>query len=152
MIRIMKAEETHIPAVYEIEKATISPAWMEGSLLSQLADEDAYFVIAEEEGRVLGFCVLHKAADEGEIYQIAVEESARRRGAGDLLLRDALNYARKNGLVSIYLEVRKSNAPAIALYKKHGFTVAGYRKKYYSYPTEDAAVMSLQLEPDSKAY
>jgi [ribosomal protein S18]-alanine N-acetyltransferase len=150
MIEIIEAEEKHISDVFEIEKAAFSPSWMEGSLLSQLGDEDAHFVIAVEDGRVLGFCVLHKASDEGELYQIAVDESAKRRGAGDMLMKDALDYARIHGLVSIYLEVRKSNTPAIKLYKKHGFTVAGHRRKYYSYPTEDAVVMSLHVNNASE--
>lgn len=145
MIRIIQAEEKHIPDIFEIEKAAFSPAWMEGSLLSQLENEFAYFTVAVEDGRILGFCILHIGVDEGEIFQIAVDEQARRRGVGDLLLGDALRYAKDNGMVSIFLEVRRSNAPAIGLYKKYGFTVAGYRKKYYSYPTEDAAVMSVQL-------
>lgn len=146
MIEIIRAEEKYIPAVFEIEQAAFSPSWMEGSLLTELYNEDAHFVIAVEDDCVLGFSILHKAADEGELYQIAVEEKAKRRGIGDMLMKDAQVYAEQNELVSIYLEVRKSNTPAIDLYKKHGFTVAGYRKKYYSYPTEDATVMSLSVK------
>jgi ribosomal-protein-alanine N-acetyltransferase len=97
----------------------------------------------------LGFSILHKAIDEAELYQIAVDETARRRGVADLLIKDALEFAEKNNLISIYLEVRKSNTPAIRLYKKHGFTVAGHRRKYYSYPTEDAVVMSLIIKPNA---
>ncbi len=148
MIEIIVAEELHIPAVLEIEQAAFSPCWMEGSLLSQLDNEDAHFRVAAESGVVLGFSVLHKAADEGELYQIAVQEQARRRGIGALLMKDAINYAKANGLVSIFLEVRKSNVPAVNLYKKNGFTVAGRRKNYYSSPVEDAIIMSLVTSTD----
>lgn len=146
MIDIIMAEESHIPTVLEIEQEAFSPSWMEGSLLSQLDDEDAHFSVAVEDGTVVGFCVLHKAADEGELYQIAVREHTKRRGVGDLLLKETLEYCKKNGLVSVFLEVRKGNVPAVSLYKKHGFTVVGRRKNYYSSPVEDAIIMSLVFD------
>lgn len=147
MMEIILAEERYLPEVLEIEQASFSPSWMEGALLSELYNEDAHFTLAVDNGRVLGFCVLHKAADEAELYQIAVAEDARRLGAADLLMADVRDYTDKNGLLCIYLEARRGNTPAINLYKKHGFKVTGCRKKYYSYPTEDAVTMSLCTAP-----
>lgn len=145
MITIIKAEEKYIPAVLEIENEAFSPAWQEGALLNELGREDALFVLAVRDEAVLGFCLLKKLADEAELYQIAVAAHSRGRGIADILLAAAVTYAKKNGVVAIYLEVRKSNAPAIGLYKKHGFKVDGRRKNYYSSPVEDAVVMSLKI-------
>lgn len=143
MIRIVEAEEKHISAVLEIEQEAFSPAWMEGALLNQLGREDTLFTLAVREEEVLGFCVLQMIADEAEIYQIAVSAQSRRRGVADMLLEAAVAHAKKSGVIAIYLEVRKSNAPAISLYKKHGFKIEGRRKNYYSSPVEDAVVMSI---------
>jgi ribosomal-protein-alanine acetyltransferase len=94
---------------------------------------------------VLGFCIVRCLSGEAELYQIAVREDMRRRGIADRLMDAAEKYCRAHKVSSIYLEVRKSNAPAIRLYKKRGFKNEGRRKNYYSSPVEDAVVMSRAL-------
>jgi ribosomal protein S18 acetylase RimI-like enzyme len=61
-------------------------------------------------------------------------------------LSAALSWARDCGIISIYLEARKSNEAAIALYKKHGFDQVGQRKNYYADPAEDAILMAVRSE------
>ena len=51
----------------------------------------------------------------------------------------------------VLLEVRRSNDPAIGLYRKHGFSVFGVRKKYYADNDEDAIEMALSLDPETGA-
>jgi ribosomal-protein-alanine N-acetyltransferase len=157
MITIIQAEEAHIPAVLEIECEAISPPWSEGALLNEIGRDDGLFALAIENGvavenshaiengSVFGFCIVRCAADEAELYQIAVREEMRRCGIADLLMYEAKEYCQRNDIKSIYLEVRKSNDPAIRLYKKHGFKNEGRRKNYYSSPVEDAVMMSLAL-------
>jgi ribosomal-protein-alanine N-acetyltransferase len=58
-------------------------------------------------------------------------------------LESALDASRKAGIARVYLEVRASNEPAIALYKRHGFTECGHRVRYYRDPVEDAILLSL---------
>jgi len=89
----------------------------------------------------LGFVILRRAGDEGELFQIAVDNAARRQGAADILMGAALDYASEKSLSSVFLEVRKSNEAAIGLYKKHGFEPVRRRKDYYSDPVEDAVIM-----------
>jgi ribosomal-protein-alanine N-acetyltransferase len=129
----------------EIERGSISPPWSEGSLLSELYNEDSYFAVAAAAGGagdqapvIIGFIILRRAADEGELLQIAVDEPYRRLGAADALIRAAVAWAAGLGLGSIYLELRASNGAAAQLYKKHGFTRSGRRKGYYTDPDEDA--------------
>jgi len=144
MVSITPATENDIQRILEIEQEAISPPWTHGALLSELYKEDSYFVVAVEERlspAVVGFAILRCVGDDGELLQIAVEKAQRRGGVGDLLMMAALEYARENVLGSIFLEVRKGNTAAVALYKKHGFSSVRIRKDYYSDPVGDAVVM-----------
>ena len=154
MIRIIDAEEAHLPEVLAIEREAISPPWSEGALLSEIGREDGLFLLAVEgeEDRLAGFCILRRAADEAELYQLAVREDCRRQGIGGVLLDRALLHCRMRGVASVFLEVRRSNGAAIHLYKKRGFKNEGRRKNYYSSPVEDAVIMTCGLNSDFFGY
>lgn len=77
---------------------------------------------------------------EMEVYNIAVDEAYRRSGIGKKLLSLSLAAGAKNGVVSVFLEVRESNIPAIGLYESLGFVKSGVRKRYYRDTGEDALV------------
>jgi len=146
MIELKSANEDDIERILEIERDSISPPWTHGALLGEIYRDDAFFAVAAEGGDIIGFIILRGIADEGELFQIAVDKDARRRGAADMLMDAALDWARKNALRTIYLEVRKSNEAAIALYTKHGFKQTGRRKDYFTDPVEDATLMEKSLE------
>jgi [ribosomal protein S18]-alanine N-acetyltransferase len=74
---------------------------------------------------------------------LAVTSSARRQGIGRDLLRHALRLGLKQGACRALLEVRASNAPALALYEGAGFTRKAVRMKYYTNPVEDAVLMEM---------
>jgi [ribosomal protein S18]-alanine N-acetyltransferase len=95
-----------------------------------------------ESQRVIGFVIARRMADELEILNLAVEAGFRRRGIGSQLLEAALEQARAFGTERALLEVRASNAAAIAFYGHHGFALTGRRRRYYSNPCEDALVLS----------
>ena len=128
-----------------IEQASISPPWTQGALLSEIYNDDSLFALAVDKREILGFIILRCAADEGDLLQIAVDEKYRRCGIADLLMISSLSHAKENELQAVYLEVRKSNEGAIALYRKHGFRETGKRRDYYSDPIEDALVMAKDL-------
>ncbi|HVB98558.1 MAG TPA: ribosomal protein S18-alanine N-acetyltransferase [Candidatus Dormibacteraeota bacterium] len=96
---------------------------------------------------VVGFVVARAVADEVEILNLAVDPSARRRGAGAALLAAALEHGRCAGARGAFLEVRQSNRAAIGFYERHGFVRTGLRRGYYRDPEEDALLMGLAL-PD----
>ena len=81
------------------------------------------------------------AVDEGQITNIATHPDYRRRGYGKAIVEALIKYAKQNGLDSISLEVRESNAAAIELYTGLGFKVEGKRRDFYTKPTEAALVM-----------
>ena len=82
-------------------------------------------------GRLRGFVLARLAADEAEILTIAVEAATRGRGVGRALLSESLRQAANAGAKTMFLEVDRSNTPALALYKHLGFVAVGERAGYY---------------------
>lgn len=97
------------------------------------------------EGHTAGFLILSTVLDEAEILEVAVSENLRRCGLGSEIMDEVLSWCVKNGILQIFLEVRESNFPARAYYKKYGFIENGIRKGYYRNPAEDAVLMSKKI-------
>ena len=139
---IVPMDRSHIEQIVALERECFSTPWSEAMLTEALFDPQASFIVAEaEDGGVLGYAGLQVVLDEGYIDNIAVEPAARRHGVGDELLDVFCRFGEVH-LAFLTLEVRASNAPAIALYRKHGFEEAGRRKDYYTKPSEDAVIMT----------
>jgi ribosomal-protein-alanine N-acetyltransferase len=102
-------------------------------------------LVAETAGAVSGFVVCRFASGEGEILNLAVAPSERRKGVGSRMLAEAAAEAKAKRVERLYLEVRESNGAAISFYRKHGFTKSGLRAHYYRNPTENAVVMTKKL-------
>lgn len=102
-------------------------------------------LLAEESGEPVGFVVVLAAGSEWEIENVAVVESARRRGLGTRLLREVLRRAQAAGTECLFLEVRESNRGARKFYEKLFFVESGRRRGYYSDPPEDAILYQLPL-------
>lgn len=98
---------------------------------------------AELDGQVVGFLIGRSAGDEFEILNLAVGKKFRRRGIATKLIRSVTESARAAGAAQIFLEVRASNLPGIALYTHLAFRVCGRRKNYYRDPVEDAVLLTL---------
>lgn len=92
---------------------------------------------------IVGFIGLWMLPDEAHIVTIAVRESHRRRGFGELLLISAIHLAQTKGQAMMTLECRVSNDAARALYRKYGFQEAGRRPQYYSDNREDALILTI---------
>lgn len=146
-IRRMKKEDIREAA--QIEREIFSVPWSEQSFYDAIEMEQTIFLTAEEEGRVAGYLGMYLAADEGEITNVAVHKDCRRRHIGRALLMQALTEAAERGADTIFLEVRCSNAPAIALYEQMGFKICGTRRGFYEKPREDACVM---VRPDISTF
>lgn len=99
----------------------------------------------QKQASILGFGMIRVLAGEAEVLLLAVTEAARGEGIGYTLLLHLLDKARREGAESVYLEVRASNAAALALYRKAGFAACGQRTGYYASPKEDAILMHLCL-------
>ena len=140
----------HLDQVAEIEQICFSDPWSRRMLSEHLENECAATLVAlSENGTVLGYAGLLVVLDEGYINNIAVEEAARKHGVASALLDCFVRFAAVN-LAFLTLEVRKSNAPAIALYEKYGFQQVGVRPGFYSHPREDAIIMTREFENDAE--
>lgn len=146
MTEIREMQIDDLEQVMEIENATFSAPWTETGYFSFLMRNDTLFLVAEEEGRILGYCGLLSVQDEGDITNVAVESSQRGRGIGEALVRELALRACESGVRVLHLEVRQSNEAARSLYRKLGFQEDGLRKNYYEAPREDAVLMSLRQE------
>ena len=143
-MQIVPMDESHIAALAELERVCFHAPWSEQSLREELDNPLARFRVAEgEDGTVLGYVGVHFLTDEGFITNVAVSPAARRQGVGKALLQDLADYGAAIHAYRITLEVRVSNAPAIALYEGLGYVRDGVRPGFYSHPTEDAAIYSL---------
>ena len=147
-MRIVNATKEHLDTVLEIEKKSFTMPWSKDSFKAEL-DMGAHFTVSEEEsGQITGFCILRASGEEAELFHIAVLPEYRRRHTAEMLLMEALHYARSKKADSVYLEVRQSNFAARGLYEKCGFEEIGIRRGYYDFPNEDAVIMICRPEDE----
>lgn len=139
---ISDAAERQLDAIEAIERECFSTPWTRDQLATQLSGDRHVFLAAELDGQVAGYVGMMYVLDEGYISNVAVGGEFRRRGIGDALIASLLSRCESLGLVFVTLEVRRSNAPARALYEKHGFVAVGERRNYYEQPREDAVLMT----------
>lgn len=142
-MNITEMQEKHLPALAELEKQCFHAPWSEEMLREELGG--GIFLVAEQDGEVQGYVGCQTVLDEGYITNVAVSPDFRRRGAARRLIAELIARAKEKGLAFVTLEVRESNAPAIALYTGAGFAPVGKRKNFYSNPTENAVLMTISL-------
>ena len=139
-----RVEAVHLAPIAELERAVFHAPWTKEALALLTGESALGFVVMQGEvaaayGGML--CVL----DEGQITNIATHPDHRRRGYARCVVEALLNAARARGVCTVTLEVRESNAAAIALYEHFGFVTVGKRPRFYTHPTETALVMALDL-------
>lgn len=134
-----------IENVIAIERASFQFPWSTRFFLDELQVDCARSILAEVDGRIVGYVLFWFLPEEVDIHNIAVHPDFRRRGIGRLLLEQVVDSARRQERLRVTLDVRFSNAPAQNLYRSFGFVIRGLRKGYYSDNGEDALVMALEL-------
>lgn len=142
---VKRYEERFLAALASLEETCFSKPWSEQALADFFAYECNGALVAVEKDDLLGYVTYSFTPDECVVANVAVSPHHRRLGIGKALLQTLETEARANGKRVMYLEVRVSNTPAVTLYEKAGFTVAGRRKNFYSQPREDAFVMTKDL-------
>jgi ribosomal-protein-alanine N-acetyltransferase len=142
--------EEDLPAVLAIEETAFLSSWTQASFLHELHSPHSQLTAAERQGEVVGYICCWYVADEVHILDIAVRPESRRQGVGERLLRHALVVGQQKGAQSAILEVRQSNLPAIALYRKFGFRQVAVRRGYYT-NGEDALLMVCHFSAEEKS-
>ncbi|MCY1079062.1 ribosomal protein S18-alanine N-acetyltransferase [Archangium lansingense] len=151
LIRRMTRED--LPAVMDLEKASFRNPWSFELLQRELSHDWSVIFLLEEplaEGsrRLLGISIFWIVHDEVHVLNVATAPEHRRRGVGRALMDATLAEGRARKCCLATLEVRKSNEPAVNLYKSFGFRPVGVRPNYYvdeGQPPEDAIVMVLDF-------
>ena len=144
-IGIRPARVADLDAVAAIERVVFADPWSRRSFADLLAARHVAFLVAEREGRVIGYALVLLAGVESELANLAVDREEQGTGVGRRLLDTACRAARERSAVDMWLEVRASNIPALALYEGARFAQVGRRARYYVKPVEDAIVMRLDL-------
>lgn len=139
IIRQMEIDD--LEQVMEIEEESFSVPWTETGFFTFLIRNDTLFLVAEEDGIIAGYAGIVMVPEDGDITNVAVRSSMRGKGIGRMIVQSMIEEAKKQGVTNIYLEVRKSNEPAIKLYESLGFVPISIRKDYYEEPKEDAVIM-----------
>lgn len=139
--------------VRTIEETSFTTPWSRKSFEFEVDNDEAVLKVAVFNKHIVGYVCLRTILDITHVLNLVVTPEFRRRGAGGMLLRSAVNELKrvKPDVRSLTLEVRESNGAAIRLYKKYGFLVTGRRTGYYQRPSEDAVLMELNLQRRGKS-
>ena len=143
-VKIVPMAAEHLDRLEQLERMCFSRPWSKKMLAEELDNQCAAFLVAVEPEmqKAVGYAGLLVVADEGYITNVAVDPSCRRQGVAAQLLQVFDNFAKGNHLAFLTLEVRPSNAAAIALYEGFGFREVGRRRNYYDLPKEDALILT----------
>ncbi len=147
-IRRMRAED--LDEVMDIERVCFPHPWSADLFRRELSHEWSWILVAEGEDAshrryIVGFIIFWIVHDEIHILNVAAHPGFRRRGVARALLAEAVAIGRTSRTVLATLEVRRSNAAALALYRTFGFRPVGVRPNYYSDDGEDAIIMVMNL-------
>ena len=147
IINLREAEIKDIDGILDIEKESFSTPWTRNSFEKEIRENMlAKYIVADLEGKVVGYAGIWLILDEGHITNIAVAKKHRGLGIGKYLMMGLIDFCKNNGIPNMTLEVRASNIIAQNLYKKLGFLESGIRPNYYADDHEDAVIMWKTIE------
>ena len=137
------APDADIDAVVALEAASFTNPWTRDALVWELRNSDVtrVYLLRAPDGAVSAFCTCWVIFDELHINTLAVDPHRRRQGAATILLRHVIQDAVSAGATKATLEVRASNAAALQLYERLGFSVSARRPGYYTKPEEDGLIL-----------
>lgn len=141
MFEIREMKQQDVETVAKIEAENFSRPWTEADFFDAVRDEKALYLVANIDETVIGYIGMWLVLDEGEITNVSVKKEYQGKKIGRALLEKLEDLGRKKGVVSYFLEVRKSNEKARALYEACGFSVISERKNFYEEPVENGIVM-----------
>lgn len=145
---IRRMQYRDVKAVAELERETFARPWSEESFHREVRENPvARYLVAEKDGRIIGYAGAWVVMDECHITNIAVCPAERGRGIGRKLLEALMRYVSNLGAAWADLEVRVSNERAQRLYAGQGFVSIGKRKRYYEDNGEDAYLMVCEHMP-----
>lgn len=138
--------ENDIDEVLIVEEQSFTLPWSRDAFYHEMKNNRfAFYIILEDEGKVIGYCGSWIVMDEVHITNVAVLPAYRGQKLGEALMRQMMHAAEEKGAKTMTLEVRVTNFAAQSLYRKLGFQDGAIRKNYYTDNQEDALVMWVNL-------
>lgn len=138
-VSIREATLDDLSQLVAIDQASNPHAWTYNQFSNSLNNLHSHICVVEKNRQIVAFIVWQTVCDESELHLIATHPQYRQQGYASELMIHMLQWAMKNQVARIFLEVRHSNVPAQNLYVKYGFKIVSQRKYYYG--NEDALIM-----------
>jgi [ribosomal protein S18]-alanine N-acetyltransferase len=141
-VHLVPLRRRHLRSVLRIESQVYPTPWSFALFMSELNLRGTrHYVAARVGGLVVGYAGVMFSGDEAHVTNVAVDPAWQRHQIGTRLLTNLARAAVAHGAGNLTLEVRLSNGPAQAMYRRFGFEVEGVRKNYYAESNEDALIM-----------
>jgi ribosomal-protein-alanine N-acetyltransferase len=141
VIKLRPLQLRDLSAIEEIERSSYPTPWSRSMFAGELAKPSSICLGAFEETRLVGYLIVSRYVDAWHVMNVAVIPEERRHGIASALLRQLFELTEGDDRRGYTLEVRVSNAGAIALYERLGFEPRGVRRGYYTDNREDALIM-----------
>lgn len=141
-MKIRKMTREDIVSVVGVDGDAFSDAWREAAFREEIEKDYSHYFVCEIDGEIAGYAGIWCIYETAELIRIATAPEFQHRGIANMLMQEILSCAKSCGCERMMLEVRKSNTPAQALYKKFGFDEISVRKGYYN--GEDAIIMEMK--------
>ena len=141
MIHFRQMTPEDAAGVELVEKASFAVPWSREAFWQEAASERAFYLLVLEDERIIGYAGTWIILDEAQITNVAIVPEYRGQGIGSQLMKELICQVKARGATAMTLEVRPSNAPAIALYTSFAFRDTGRRPGYYQDNGEDAIIM-----------
>ena len=141
MIKTRGLQLRDLSAIEEIERAAYPTPWSRSMFAGELAKPSSICLGAFLDERLVGYLIVSRYVDAWHVMNVAVTPEQRRRGIASTLLGQLFELTCEDDRRGYTLEVRASNAAAIALYERLGFESRGVRRGYYTDNREDALIM-----------
>jgi len=141
-LEVRDVRHRDLERVLEIEREAFTTPWPASAFALAVAAPDVLFLGVYARLQLVGYVVVAPTAGDAVlIANLAVAAQAQRSGVASALIEAVLDWAAIRGAASCRLDVRRSNEPAIALYRRFGFRNDGVQRNYYNFPREDALSM-----------
>lgn len=138
---LRQMREPDVKRVSELERICFRTPWSYSSLLGELSNDVAYYVVAEIDGLIVGYAGVWIMFDEEHMTNIAVDPEFRKKGIARKMILHLMKEGLKKGAERMTLEVRENNHSAQRLYASLDFAFAGIRKHYYTDTGENALIL-----------
>lgn len=145
-LRFQPAEASLLPRLQVMEDEAYPEPWTTGMFREEIRNRNSYFYVAYDEDLLVGYAGFWLLIDDAHITTVTTKHDLRGQGYGREQMLHLIAQATRLDAHRMTLEVRPTNAAALQLYKRLGFSQIGLRKGYYPKSGEDALVLELRFD------